>query len=411
MVITPRIFRYFSLLLPVLSLAVSACWNDGNSSAANNYPITAVVLDTGSQIQDPDDLSGEDPGSCSEDGMTGTVDCSIIYAASNGGGIFKSTDAGANWKQMVNGLTEWNVTALAIDPEVPDQLYAGTQNAGLFSSFTGGSAWTPIQLASITAITGIVVDPNTCQTPNSPCTDIYVSSEESGVWVSRDRGLSWTQLNQGFIGSAVTAIQIYSYSLNPSVLYAGTEEGRFYMYNRLTQKWEQLLPGLSEITSASPLVISVNPITPTDIYIGTSGGESESQGGTFQSIDGGHTWNKVTIPNAANFSVRVLTFCIQIEARCPVTVADSKSDQDQIDERTDNVLYGGVYGLSRSYFVDQPNDWFNIDLGGQIQAGNNVSAMGIDNIKHTTIYAGTLAGFIVKTTDTGDTWTRIDLEF
>jgi photosystem II stability/assembly factor-like uncharacterized protein len=407
-VMTLQSFRKLLPILPILSLAVSACWNTGSSSPANNDPVTAVVLNTGSVVQNPDDLSGEDPGSCGLNATDGMVDCDIIYAATNGGGIFKSTDGGNKFRQIVNGLPHWNVTDLVIDPEMPDMLYAGTQDSGLYTSFNGGESWFPVIQAAISSISDIVIDSNTCQTSGFPCRDIYVASEDTGILFSHDGGSSWGELNLGLDSPSVTALGIFSYGIFPSVVYAGTAEGKIYVFNRQTQKWDKLLPGFGESSAPSILVIAVNPFTPTEIYVGTSGGEGESQGGTFRSVDGGHTWDKVDIPNAASFSVRVLAFCIQIEARCPPTVADVDTSGKK-DERTKDVLYAGVYGLSRNFFVDNPF-WENIDLGGQIQTGNNVSAIGIDNIRHTSLYAGTLLGFLVISRDAGATWTRVDLE-
>jgi photosystem II stability/assembly factor-like uncharacterized protein len=158
-------------------------------------------------------------------------------------------------------------------------------------------------------------------------------------------------------------------------------------------------------------VIAVNPIVPTDLYVGTSGGESQATGSVFRSTDAGLTWGPVSIPNAQSFTVRVLTFCIQIEPRCPPTIPDDfedPADPEQNDPfREKDVLYAGVYGLSRNYFTES-DFWTNIDTG-QIQFGNNVSSLAIDTLRHTTLYAGTLSGFVIKSQDAGATWSRIDI--
>src|SRR5690606_10029226 len=44
----------------------------------------------------------------------------------NGDGVFKSTDGGANWSLLNEGLTNTNVSALVIDPATPTTIYAGT---------------------------------------------------------------------------------------------------------------------------------------------------------------------------------------------------------------------------------------------------------------------------------------------
>ena len=55
-----------------------------------------------------------------------------LYAGT-GGGVFKSTDGGANWSAVNSGLTSTCVFALAIDPATPTTLYAGTGGGGVFS--------------------------------------------------------------------------------------------------------------------------------------------------------------------------------------------------------------------------------------------------------------------------------------
>ena len=58
------------------------------------------------------------------------------------GGVFKSTNGGTNWTAMNTGLTNTDVYALAINPQTPDTLYAGTYGGGVFKSTNGGTNWT-----------------------------------------------------------------------------------------------------------------------------------------------------------------------------------------------------------------------------------------------------------------------------
>ena len=48
-------------------------------------------------------------------------------------GVFKSTDAGATWTPLNSGLTTKHVFSLAIDPQHPNRLYAGTMSGGVFA--------------------------------------------------------------------------------------------------------------------------------------------------------------------------------------------------------------------------------------------------------------------------------------
>ena len=63
-----------------------------------------------------------------------------LYAGTYGGGVFKSTDAGATWSAANTGLDSTGVTALAIDPNTPSTLYAGT-GGGVFKSTDAGATW------------------------------------------------------------------------------------------------------------------------------------------------------------------------------------------------------------------------------------------------------------------------------
>lgn len=47
-------------------------------------------------------------------------------------GVWKSTDGGKTWQQEVEGLTNWHVSSLTIDPRDPSRLFVGTGGNGVF---------------------------------------------------------------------------------------------------------------------------------------------------------------------------------------------------------------------------------------------------------------------------------------
>ena len=70
---------------------------------------------------------------------------STVYVASQGAGIFKSTDGGASWSSANSGLTTTYFDVLAIDPQNPSTLYAGGDGIGLFFKSTdGGTSWSAV---------------------------------------------------------------------------------------------------------------------------------------------------------------------------------------------------------------------------------------------------------------------------
>lgn len=72
-------------------------------------------------------------------------DPSVIFAGSRGHGIFKSVDGGRSWTEIDNGITHKMIKALVIDPTNPQLVYAGAPGM-LATSSDGGGTWTPVKL-------------------------------------------------------------------------------------------------------------------------------------------------------------------------------------------------------------------------------------------------------------------------
>jgi photosystem II stability/assembly factor-like uncharacterized protein len=64
----------------------------------------------------------------------------VLYAGGADIGVVKSLDDGATWTAADNGLTNRAIRVLALDPQKPETLYAGT-NGGLFKTVDGGQTW------------------------------------------------------------------------------------------------------------------------------------------------------------------------------------------------------------------------------------------------------------------------------
>jgi len=159
------------------------------------------------------------------------VPSSLFVAAwhsSNVHAVFKSTDGGMTWSQT--GLTDTNVTVLAIDPRNPSTLYAGTEShrdrfptvfQGLLKSTDSGSSWFPINhgLSDVTGrVSALLVD------PKSPST-LYAAFTGDGVFKSSDGGANWIRFADGLGNRNVHALALTSGANGLNVLYAGTSGG------------------------------------------------------------------------------------------------------------------------------------------------------------------------------------------
>ncbi|HXK20287.1 MAG TPA: hypothetical protein VNG33_20900, partial [Polyangiaceae bacterium] len=71
-----------------------------------------------------------------------------VYAASSfGGGIYRTTTAGANWQRTSDGLANGNILDVAVDPFDSNVVFAGS-GQGLFRSADQGGRFTNVPLGN-----------------------------------------------------------------------------------------------------------------------------------------------------------------------------------------------------------------------------------------------------------------------
>ncbi len=61
-----------------------------------------------------------------------------VFAGAAGGGVWKTTDGGANWTPLTDGLHDLSVGAVAVAPSNPSIVYVGTGEGGYIESFIPG---------------------------------------------------------------------------------------------------------------------------------------------------------------------------------------------------------------------------------------------------------------------------------
>jgi hypothetical protein len=213
---------------------------------------------------------------------------STAYAGTNGSGVFVSSDAGLSWSPSNAGLTNLSIRALAIDPVLPSVLYAGTDGGGVFQSADGGATWNPSNTGlTDLSIRAIVIDPAT------PATLYAATAANGGVFKSTDGGATWNLSNAGLENAQVVSVAVDSSA--PSVLYAGTN---YYGVDKSTDggaSWSPSNTGLPLGIDGGRNItaLAINPVTPTTLYTGVSysvSGYPSTQYRVYKSTDGGATW-------------------------------------------------------------------------------------------------------------------------
>lgn len=144
-------------------------------------------------------------------------DSQVILAAaqgplwSEGGerGIFKSTDGGATWRQVLGKGPYTGATDIVADPENPDVLYAALHQrhrtvwalldtgpeSGIYKSTDGGETWSPLGNGLPGGDKGKIALGVSPQKPNIVYATIELPDRKGGFWRSEDRGASWSKLS------------------------------------------------------------------------------------------------------------------------------------------------------------------------------------------------------------------------
>ena len=140
-----------------------------------------------------------------------------VYAGTQSGGVFKSTDGGTTWSAVNVGLTDLEVLSLATDPQSPATVYAGTQSGDVFKSTDGGTNWSGVNNGLTTFnVRSLAIDP---QNP----TTLYLCSDTTGIFKSTNGGANWYAVNAG-----LTSLDVMSLAIAPQNTAIGATQARYW---------------------------------------------------------------------------------------------------------------------------------------------------------------------------------------
>jgi photosystem II stability/assembly factor-like uncharacterized protein len=198
-----------------------------------------------------------------------------IYGVTWGDDAYKSTDMGESWAATNTPYISLNPPwSLAVDPNNPDVIYAGTRygEGQLYKSTDGANTWSikvnglPSDLSS--SPSSIVIDPR-----NS---DVYVGLYDSGVYRSTDGAESWSIVSKIIDDTYIKNLAVHP-TFSNTVLAAvygdklakTTDEGT---------SWNYLVDSPTTVGG-----IAFDPQNPSTIWVG--GGSY-----VYKSSDDGQNW-------------------------------------------------------------------------------------------------------------------------
>jgi photosystem II stability/assembly factor-like uncharacterized protein len=247
----------------------------------------------------------------------GTGDPNIGSYVTVGGGLYRSEDGGESWYLL--GLPEQRIISrIVIDPENSETIYVGSMglpfernnDRGLYRSTDGGNTWQQVLFVSDQAgIIDLVMDPFNPQVLYAASWDRIRTSTESivegphaRIYKTTDAGTTWIQLSGGLPLTDMGRIGLAVSQTTPNrvfALYVGLDRNvhNIFRSDNAGQSWAQLL----NPASFSPLPenalggfgwffgqLRVSPLNDQELYVlGVD---------MYRSLDGGNNWELCTPP-------------------------------------------------------------------------------------------------------------------
>jgi photosystem II stability/assembly factor-like uncharacterized protein len=397
-------------------------------------------------------------------------DPAVIYAGAVGhynpntqGALYRSTNAGSTWT-TIQILTPNHLYApvqeITIDRTDSDIVFVGTSGEGVYKSTDGGGSWIRAECEHwsfhMSEINSIVIDPYD--------TDIIYlgggapSTFEPCIYKSVDAGLTWFRSDQGLDWLSVLDLII---DVNDSnLLFAGTDAG-FYHSSSDGDLWESSNDGLSMLHVYSMAICPYDPNiwmagTNQGVFSTVDRGESWQQGIAVNAVItslafhptssavfalvGGGSWSDgvyVSDDYGSSFAWQLITYLPR-----PTSLAINPDDPSILfvahEEGILKTLDGGLHWSENSsgitefpveeivvvteatnsaYAITPTKVWKSVDgglhwseLSGPFGLEDyNPNTISVHPQRSSEIYIGTWGG-IIKSTDGGESWQRIDLE-
>ena len=245
-------------------------------------------------------------------------DSDVVWVAAQGPlwdmggerGLYLTTDGGQTWTRTL-GDNEWvGVTDVVIDPRDPQVLYAATwqrhrnvaaymgggPGSGLHKSTDGGNSWTGLTRGipkSNLGKIGLAISP---QNPDRIYAAIELDRTSGGVFMSSDRGVSWSKMSDAVSGATGPHYYQELYT-SPHV------EGRLYLMDvrvQVSDDHGRTFTRMSERDKHSDNhAIAFRMDDPDYILMGTDGG-------LFETFDGTESWRFIgNLPVTQYYKVAV----------------------------------------------------------------------------------------------------------
>ncbi len=241
-----------------------------------------------------------------------------FYFGATGGGVWKTTDGGSNWKNISDKYFGGSIGSVAVAPSDEDIVYVGEGEntmrgnvseglGGMWRSEDAGKSWKNIGLKDGRHIIRIVIHP---KNPDivwvAVMGHLFGPNEERGVYKTINGGKTWKRVL--YVNNQTGCSDLVMEPGNPNVLYAGTwrlirtpyslesggEGSGLWKSTDGGETWKNISASKGLPKGTWGIVgVAVAPSNTDKIYSIIE----NKDGGLFMSNDGGETWTLTSSDN------------------------------------------------------------------------------------------------------------------
>lgn len=203
-----------------------------------------------------------------------------IYVAGASGGIWKTENEGTTWFPIFENAMSTSIGDIAIDPQDPNTIWAGTgeanifrssqAGAGIYRSQDAGKTWEHLGLINTNTISRIIVHPS-----NSNIVYVaaggheWTKNKDRGLYKTIDGGKSWKKIL--YVNNETAANDLIMDPQNPDIIYVSTWQRTRKHWNDPRSEKNHTGSGIHKSTDAGKTWKKINNGLPEAAFRGRIG--------------------------------------------------------------------------------------------------------------------------------------------